>query len=90
MCRFWSEVATIKPPSQVVQGSSFGGVTLRLSGEPLCGKNRLCDGELGVSLFVALVVVERMFAVCEPLGQMIFQMKHAVRGIAISWLWSLT
>ncbi|XP_040061015.1 parapinopsin [Gasterosteus aculeatus] len=39
---------------------------------------------------VALIAVERMFVVCKPLGQIIFQKKHAVGGIAISWLWSLS
>ncbi|KAM7402146.1 hypothetical protein PAMP_017411 [Pampus punctatissimus] len=39
---------------------------------------------------VALIAVERMFVVCKPLGQIIFQKKHAVGGIALSWLWSLT
>ena len=27
--------------------------------------------------------------VCKPLGQITFQKKHAVGGIALSWLWSL-
>ncbi|XP_019957125.1 parapinopsin-like [Paralichthys olivaceus] len=48
----------------------------------LCGITSLCT--------VALIAVERMFVVCKPLGQMIFQKKHAVGGIAFSWLWSLT
>ncbi|XP_022602499.1 parapinopsin-like [Seriola dumerili] len=39
---------------------------------------------------VALIAVERMFVVCKPLGQITFQKKHAVGGIAVSWLWSLT
>lgn len=39
---------------------------------------------------VALIAVERMFVVCKPLGQIIFQKKHAFGGIALSWLWSLT
>ncbi|XP_070758798.1 parapinopsin-like [Enoplosus armatus] len=39
---------------------------------------------------VALIAVERMFVVCKPLGQITFQKKHAVGGIALSWLWSLT
>ncbi|XP_062267778.1 parapinopsin-like [Platichthys flesus] len=39
---------------------------------------------------VALIAVERMFVVCKPLGQMSFQKKHAMGGIALSWLWSLT
>ncbi|XP_028432272.1 parapinopsin [Perca flavescens] len=39
---------------------------------------------------VALIAVERMFVVCKPLGHMTFQKKHAVGGIALSWLWSLT
>ncbi|XP_039652547.1 parapinopsin-like isoform X1 [Perca fluviatilis] len=39
---------------------------------------------------VALIAVERMFVVCKPLGYMTFQKKHAVGGIALSWLWSLT
>ncbi|XP_044025343.1 parapinopsin-like [Siniperca chuatsi] len=39
---------------------------------------------------VALIAVERMFVVCKPLGQITFQKKHAVGGIAFSWLWSLT
>ncbi|XP_077582510.1 parapinopsin-like [Stigmatopora nigra] len=39
---------------------------------------------------VALIAVERMFVICKPLGQLTFQKKHALRGIALSWLWSLT
>ncbi|XP_034075218.1 parapinopsin-like [Gymnodraco acuticeps] len=39
---------------------------------------------------VALIAVERMFVVCKPLGQITFQKKHALGGIALSWLWSLT
>ncbi|XP_031711048.1 parapinopsin-like [Anarrhichthys ocellatus] len=39
---------------------------------------------------VALIAVERMFVVCKPLGQITFQKKHAVGGIALSWLWSLS
>uniref|UniRef100_A0A672FJ04 Parapinopsin-like n=1 Tax=Salarias fasciatus TaxID=181472 RepID=A0A672FJ04_SALFA len=39
---------------------------------------------------VALIAVERMFVVCKPLGQIAFQKKHAVGGIALSWLWSLS
>lgn len=31
-----------------------------------------------------------MFVVCKPLGQITFQKKHAVGGILLSWLWSLT
>lgn len=31
-----------------------------------------------------------MFVVCKPLGQMTFQKKHAIGGIVLSWLWSLT
>uniref|UniRef100_A0A3P9IGL8 Parapinopsin b n=1 Tax=Oryzias latipes TaxID=8090 RepID=A0A3P9IGL8_ORYLA len=48
----------------------------------LCGITSLCT--------VALIAVERMFVVCKPLGQMTFQKKHAVGGIVLSWLWSLT
>ncbi|KAM9408199.1 parapinopsin-like [Pholidichthys leucotaenia] len=47
----------------------------------LCGITSLCT--------VALIAVERMFVVCKPLGQITFQKKHAVGGIALSWLWSL-
>ncbi|XP_057702655.1 parapinopsin-like [Corythoichthys intestinalis] len=39
---------------------------------------------------VALIAVERMFVICKPLGQIAFQKKHAIGGIALSWLWSLT
>ncbi|KAM8756589.1 parapinopsin-like [Acanthopagrus schlegelii] len=39
---------------------------------------------------VALIAVERMFVICKPLGQMTFQKHHALGGIALSWLWSLT
>ncbi|XP_044205553.1 parapinopsin-like [Thunnus albacares] len=39
---------------------------------------------------VALIAVERMFVVCKPLGQITFQNNHAVGGIVLSWLWSLT
>ncbi|XP_063330129.2 parapinopsin-like [Pelmatolapia mariae] len=39
---------------------------------------------------VALIAVERMFVVCKPLGQITFQKKHAVGGVILSWLWSLT
>lgn len=30
-----------------------------------------------------------MLVVCKPLGQITFQKKHALGGIAVSWLWSL-
>uniref|UniRef100_A0A3Q3XSA1 Rhodopsin n=1 Tax=Mola mola TaxID=94237 RepID=A0A3Q3XSA1_MOLML len=39
---------------------------------------------------VALIAVERMFVVCKPLGQIKFDRKHAIGGITLSWLWSLT
>nr|XP_057902081.1 parapinopsin-like [Doryrhamphus excisus] len=39
---------------------------------------------------VALIAVERMFVVCKPAGRMLFQQKHALAGIALSWIWSLT
>ncbi|XP_042262947.1 parapinopsin-like [Thunnus maccoyii] len=39
---------------------------------------------------VALIAVERMFVVCKPLGLITFQNNHAVGGIVLSWLWSLT
>ncbi|XP_067443375.1 parapinopsin-like [Thunnus thynnus] len=39
---------------------------------------------------VALIAVERMFVVCKPLGLTTFQNNHAVGGIVLSWLWSLT
>lgn len=39
---------------------------------------------------VALIAVERMFVICKPLGQMQFQKQHALGGIALAWLWSLT
>ncbi|XP_061640834.1 LOW QUALITY PROTEIN: parapinopsin b [Phyllopteryx taeniolatus] len=39
---------------------------------------------------VAPIAVERMFAICKPLGKMTFQKKHAIGGIALSWLSSLT
>lgn len=39
---------------------------------------------------VALIAVERMFVICKPLGPMKFQKNHALTGIALSWLWSLT
>ncbi|XP_035008341.1 parapinopsin [Hippoglossus stenolepis] len=48
----------------------------------LCGITSLCT--------VALIAVERMFVVSKPLGQILFQKKHAIGGIALSWLWSLT
>ncbi|XP_010736993.3 parapinopsin [Larimichthys crocea] len=48
----------------------------------LCGITSLCT--------VALIAVERMFVVSKPLGLIIFEKKHAVGGIALSWLWSLT
>ncbi|MEQ2281046.1 hypothetical protein AMECASPLE_026426 [Ameca splendens] len=47
----------------------------------LCGITSLCT--------VALIAVERMFVVCKPLGQITFQKKHAIGGIALTWLWSL-
>lgn len=39
---------------------------------------------------VALIAVERMFVICKPLGQIQFQKQHALGGITLSWLWSLT
>ncbi|XP_069007920.1 parapinopsin-like [Embiotoca jacksoni] len=39
---------------------------------------------------VALIAVERMFVVSKPLGQITFQKQHAIGGIALAWLWSLT
>lgn len=47
----------------------------------LCGIASLCT--------VALIAVERMFVVCKPLGLISFEKKHALGGIALSWLWSL-
>ncbi|KAK7916638.1 hypothetical protein WMY93_012399 [Mugilogobius chulae] len=46
-----------------------------------CGIASLCT--------VALIAVERMFVVCKPLGRITFEKKHALGGIALSWLWSL-
>ncbi|XP_023852874.1 parapinopsin-like [Salvelinus sp. IW2-2015] len=38
---------------------------------------------------VALIAIERMFVVSKPLGPISFQTKHAVGGVALSWVWSL-
>ena len=48
---------------------------------PCAGITALCT--------VALIAVERVFVVCKPLGTIVFQQKHAVAGVAASWLWSL-
>lgn len=51
-----------------------------------------CHSSTGIASLctVALIALERMFVVCKPLGLMTFERKHAVGGIALSWLWSLT
>lgn len=50
------------------------------------------DSSTGITSLctVALIAVERMFVVCKPLGQIKFDRKHAIGGITLSWLWSLT
>ncbi|KAJ3586395.1 hypothetical protein NHX12_012793 [Muraenolepis orangiensis] len=37
---------------------------------------------------VAVIAVERYVVVCRPLGALVFQTRHAVGGVVISWLWS--
>ncbi|KAM9324450.1 parapinopsin-like [Gastrophryne carolinensis] len=38
---------------------------------------------------IAVIAVDRVFVVCKPMGTMTFTNKHALAGIAISWIWSL-
>ncbi|KAJ8394803.1 hypothetical protein AAFF_G00041580 [Aldrovandia affinis] len=37
---------------------------------------------------VAVIAVERFMVVCKPLGSLMFQTRHAVAGVAGSWVWS--
>ncbi|XP_056320536.1 parapinopsin a [Danio aesculapii] len=37
---------------------------------------------------VAIIALERCMVVCRPVGSISFQMRHAVFGVAVSWLWS--
>ncbi|XP_061113248.1 parapinopsin a [Conger conger] len=37
---------------------------------------------------VAVIAVERFIVVCKPLGFIMFQTRHAVAGVAFSWVWS--
>ncbi|KAK6480773.1 parapinopsin-like [Huso huso] len=37
---------------------------------------------------VAVIAVERLIVVCKPLRTVTFQSKHAVAGVALSWIWS--
>ncbi|XP_036389248.1 parapinopsin a [Megalops cyprinoides] len=37
---------------------------------------------------VAVIAVDRFIVVCKPLGSIMFQTRHAVAGVALSWVWS--
>ncbi|KAI5101549.1 parapinopsin a, partial [Silurus meridionalis] len=37
---------------------------------------------------VAVIAVDRYMVVCRPLGAVMFQTKHALAGVAFSWIWS--
>ncbi|KAG9332433.1 hypothetical protein JZ751_014531, partial [Albula glossodonta] len=37
---------------------------------------------------VAVIAVDRFVVVCKPLGSIMFQTRHAVAGVAFSWIWS--
>ncbi|XP_036415152.1 parapinopsin-like [Colossoma macropomum] len=62
-----------------------------ISGRVGCVLEGFCVAFFGITALctVALIAVERVFVVCKPLGTIIFQEKHAVAGVAASWLWSL-
>ncbi|XP_034162667.1 parapinopsin a [Pangasianodon hypophthalmus] len=38
---------------------------------------------------VAVIAVDRYMVVCRPLGTVMFQTKHALAGVVLSWVWSL-
>ncbi|KAI4898905.1 hypothetical protein NFI96_006877 [Prochilodus magdalenae] len=62
-----------------------------ISGRVGCVLEGFCVSLFGITALctVALIAVERVFVVCKPLGTIVFQEKHAVAGVAVSWLWSL-
>ncbi|XP_029291918.1 parapinopsin a [Cottoperca gobio] len=37
---------------------------------------------------IAVISVERFIVVCYPMGAVLFQTRHAVAGVVLSWLWS--
>uniref|UniRef100_A0A8C6TLQ6 Parapinopsin a n=1 Tax=Neogobius melanostomus TaxID=47308 RepID=A0A8C6TLQ6_9GOBI len=37
---------------------------------------------------VAVISVERYVVVCYPMGSVLFQTRHAVAGVVLSWIWS--
>ncbi|KAL7399198.1 hypothetical protein ABVT39_021292 [Epinephelus coioides] len=37
---------------------------------------------------IAVISVERYMVVCYPMGAVLFQTRHAVAGVVLSWLWS--
>uniref|UniRef100_A0AAV2LZ35 G-protein coupled receptors family 1 profile domain-containing protein n=1 Tax=Knipowitschia caucasica TaxID=637954 RepID=A0AAV2LZ35_KNICA len=37
---------------------------------------------------VAVISVERFVVVCYPMGSVLFQTRHAVAGVVLSWVWS--
>uniref|UniRef100_A0A3B3ZRP5 G-protein coupled receptors family 1 profile domain-containing protein n=1 Tax=Periophthalmus magnuspinnatus TaxID=409849 RepID=A0A3B3ZRP5_9GOBI len=37
---------------------------------------------------VAVISIERYVVVCYPLGSVLFQARHAVAGVVLSWVWS--
>ncbi|XP_066528438.1 parapinopsin-like [Hoplias malabaricus] len=62
-----------------------------LTGRVGCVTEGFCVAFFGISALctVALIAVERVFVVCKPLGTILFQQKHAVAGVGVSWMWSL-
>uniref|UniRef100_W5KIF2 Parapinopsin b n=1 Tax=Astyanax mexicanus TaxID=7994 RepID=W5KIF2_ASTMX len=62
-----------------------------IAGRVGCVLEGFCVSLFGITALctVALIAVERLFVVCKPLGTIIFHKKHAVMGVAASWLWSL-
>ncbi|KAM4570624.1 parapinopsin a [Fundulus diaphanus] len=76
----------------------FGGLPTTFNG----AMGRFSLGRLGcvfggfaVSFFgisalctVAVISVERYIVVCYPMGAVLFQTRHAVAGVVLSWVWS--
>uniref|UniRef100_A0A3P9Q0Z9 Parapinopsin a n=1 Tax=Poecilia reticulata TaxID=8081 RepID=A0A3P9Q0Z9_POERE len=76
----------------------FGGLPTTFNsimGRFSLGRSGCILGGFAVSFFgisglctVAVISVERYIVVCNPMGAVLFQTRHAVAGVVLSWVWS--
>ncbi|KAM4563945.1 parapinopsin a [Odontesthes bonariensis] len=76
----------------------FGGLPTTLNsamGYFILGRLGCVLGGFAVAFFgiaglctIAVISVERCIVVCYPMGAVLFQTRHAVAGVVLSWVWS--